>query len=389
MSKAASSGSGLGKNGAGENFGLRLSAAAPIALPLRLAAPMPTASASFDPTRESQLRAWLPTLPLPLRLETLQIAASDASPRRYWRVRDGQDRSFIVMDAPPAHNELAPFLDVQQRLLAAEVLAPRCHAQDAAQGFLLLSDLGEQTFLPALQRSQSDGDPAAADRLMRAAIASLVRLQAGAPTPGLPLYAEEVIRRELDLFPVWCVQREHGVTWGARERGHWEAVNAALVRAFAAQPQVLVHCDYMPRNLMQPLSEGAAPGVLDFQDALLGPAGYDLVSLLRDAFISWEEAQELDWAVRYWEAARQAGIGWSADFGDCWRLMEWTALQRHLRILGIFCRLKHRDGKAHYADDLPRFFAYAVKTASRYRELAPLLPLLEQLRPGVTQQAYG
>ncbi|MBN8505039.1 MAG: phosphotransferase [Burkholderiales bacterium] len=350
---------------------------------------MPPTPTFFDASREAQLRAWLPTLPQALNLESLQLAASDASPRRYWRVRNAQGDSYVVMDAPPAHNELTPFLDVMDRLLAAQVLAPRCHAQEGAQGFLLLSDLGQHTYLPALQQAQAAGDARAADRLMRAAIESLVRLQAGAPTQGLPPYSEEVIRRELDLFPVWCVEREHGIQWGERERGHWEAVCAALVRAFAEQPQVLVHCDYMPRNLMQPLAADAPPGVLDFQDALHGPAGYDLVSLLRDAFISWEEAQELDWAVRYWEAARRAGIGWSADFGDCWRLMEWTALQRHLRILGIFCRLKHRDGKAHYADDLPRFFAYAVKTATRYRELAPLLPLLEGLRPGVTQQAYG
>lgn len=344
----------------------------------------------FDASREAELRAWLHSLSAPaLDPASLHLAASDASPRRYWRLNDQAGTSWVVMDAPPADNDLRPFLDVAARLLAAGLRAPRCQAQQSERGFLLLEDLGRETFLPALQAAQSDADAVRADTLMRSAIGSLVQLQAGARSEGLTPYAPALIRQELELFPQWCVQREHGAVWGERERRYWSIVSQALVEAFAAQPQVLVHCDFMPRNLMLPPQPGAAPGLLDFQDALQGPAGYDLVALLRDAFISWDEAQELDWAVRYWEAARRAGIAWSADFGECWRLMEWTALQRHLRILGVFCRLKHRDGKPHYLDDLPRFFAYAVKTASRYRELAPLLPLLEQLRPGVTQQAYG
>ncbi len=343
-----------------------------------------TVTAWFEPGREAQLRAWLAGLPstLGLRVAELQLAASDASPRRYWRVPAAEGGSLIVMDAPPAHNDLQPFLDVQRRLLAAGLRAPVALATDAGLGLLLLTDLGGSTYLPALQRAQAG--EADAEPLMRAAIASLVRLQSQGDATGLPAYDEALIRRELQLFPDWCVQREFGRTWDATQQRHWDAVCAALVGAFADQPQVLVHRDYMPRNLMLPLAGTEQPGVLDFQDAVHGPAGYDIASLLRDAFVSWDEAQELDWAIRYWEQARKAGIEWDDDFGLVWRRIEWTALQRHLKVLGIFCRLKHRDGKPAYAEDLPRFFAYAAKTAMRYRELAPLVPLLEDLRPGLT-----
>jgi len=343
-----------------------------------------TVSAWFEPGREAQLRAWLAGLSPTLGLQAagLHVAASDASPRRYWRLPMDTGGSAIVMDAPPEHNDLRPFLDVQQRLLAAGLRAPVALAMNAELGLLLLTDLGASTYLPALRRAQAG--EADAEPLMRAAIASLVRLQSQGDATGLPAYDEGLIRRELQLFPDWCVQREFGQTWDATQQRHWEAVCTALVGAFADQPQVLVHRDYMPRNLMLPLAGGEAPGVLDFQDAVQGPAGYDIASLLRDAFVSWDEAQELDWAIRYWEQARQAGIEWDEDFGQVWRRIEWTALQRHLKVLGIFCRLKHRDGKPAYAEDLPRFFAYAVKTAMRYRELAPLVPLLEALRPGLT-----
>jgi aminoglycoside/choline kinase family phosphotransferase len=343
-----------------------------------------TPSAWFEPERESQLRAWLSGLPadLGLALDGLYLAASDASPRRYWRLPLAQGGTAIVMDAPPEHNDLAPFRDVQARLLAADLVAPRTLAVDEGQGLLLLSDLGPSTYLPALQGAQAGlGD---AEPLMRAAIASLVRLQSQGDAQGLPPFDEALIRRELQLFPDWCVQREFGRTWDATQQAHWEAVCKALVGVFEEQPQVLVHRDYMPRNLMLPAAGETQPGLLDFQDAVRGPAGYDIASLLRDAFVSWDEAQELDWAIRYWEQARKAGIEWDDDFGLVWRRIEWTALQRHLKILGIFCRLKHRDAKPAYAEDLPRFFAYAAKTAMRYRELAPLVPLLEALRPGLT-----
>jgi len=338
-----------------------------------------SSSSWFAPEREAQCRAWLAALPLGLRPDTLVPAAADASARRYWRVQ-GPERSFIVMDAPPAHNHLQPFLDVEQRLRAAGGHAPACHAQDVEQGFLLLEDLGQETYLPLLQRATD----AEVEVLMRAAIGTLVQLQAKVDPQGLPPYDEALIRRELELFPEWCVRQEFGQRWDATQQKYWDMVCQALVGAFAEQPQGFVYRDFMVRNLMQPAQAGGAPGLLDFQDALQGPAGYDVASLLRDAFISWDEERELDWAVRYWEQARKAGIAWGADFGECWRAIEWCALQRHLKILGLFCRLKIRDGKPAYAADLPRFLAYATKTAARYRELKPLLPLLEALRPGLT-----
>jgi hypothetical protein len=211
---------------------------------------------------------------------------------------------------------------------------------------------------------------------MRSALTALVRLQTGVPAAALSPYDETVLRRELELFPQWCVKQEFGIDWTPEQQGHWERVCRLLVDNALAQPVVAVHRDWMPRNLM--VAE-PGPGILDFQDALAGPITYDFASLLRDAFISWEEDQEIDWAVRGWQAARKAGLPVAEDFGEHWRQLEWMGLQRHLKVLGIFCRLKHRDGKPAYAQDLPRFFAYATRVALRYRELTPLLKLLEPL----------
>jgi aminoglycoside/choline kinase family phosphotransferase len=191
----------------------------------------------------------------------------------------------------------------------------------------------------------------------------------------------------LSLFPDWCVAREFQKVWTAAEEARWAQVCDTLVASALAQPKVAVHRDWMPRNLMvcEP-----NPGILDFQDAVLGPISYDMASLLRDAFVSWDEERELDWAVRYWEAARAAGLPVDADFGEFWRQLEWMGLQRHLKVLGIFCRLKHRDGKPRYAEDLPRFFAYATKVALRYRPLAPLVALLEPLQAaGAWKSGYS
>jgi aminoglycoside/choline kinase family phosphotransferase len=260
---------------------------------------------------------------------------------------------------------------------AAGLRAPEVLAADEVNGFLLLTDLGRQTYLPALQTALARTDMAGADALMRSALDALRRFQAGVPADALPPFDETLLRQELELFPVWCVAREHGIAWNDAQRQAWDGVCAHLVRHALGQAQVAVHADWMPRNLMVcPDPPAGGPGILDFQDAVRGPVAYDLASLLRDAFISWDEAQEIDWAVRWWDAARLDGLPVPADFGTFWRDLEWTGLQRHLKVLGIFCRLKHRDGKPAYAQDLPRFFAYATKVAMRYRELAPLLPLL-------------
>ncbi len=312
-----------------------------------------------------------------LQWPSLTPASADASFRRYLRVQGGAG-SFIVMDAPPPLEDVRPFVQVAGLIQAAGLRAPTVLQCDEAQGFLLLEDLGHELYLDALR------DSARADALMRDALAALLQFQQRVPGQALPAFDDALLRRELALFPDWCVRAEFGVTWTAAEQGVWQQVCDRLVDSALAQPRVAVHRDWMPRNLMVcPGAFPANPGVLDFQDAVNGPITYDLACLLRDAFISWDETQELDWAVRWWQQARSAGLplgeDFAADFGEFWRALEWMGLQRHLKVMGIFCRLKHRDGKPRYAEDLPRFFQYATKVALRYRPLKPLLALLEPL----------
>jgi aminoglycoside/choline kinase family phosphotransferase len=311
-----------------------------------------------------------------LRGETLRSASSDASFRRYFRVDGHHDATFIVMDAPPPQEDVRPFIAVAALLQDAGLHAPRVLAHDVGQGFLLLDDLGTQLYLQALQAAMARGDHQSVDTLMRDAIAALVQWQSRADASGLPPYDDALLRRELALFPDWCVTREFGVTWTGAQQAQWQSACDALVTSALAQPVVAVHRDFMPRNLMLALPN---PGILDFQDAVRGPISYDVASLLRDAFISWDEEQEIDWAVRYWHAARKVSLPVAEDFGDFWRQLEWMGLQRHLKVLGIFCRLKHRDGKPKYSEDLPRFFAYAHKVATRYNGLGALARLLEPL----------
>lgn len=297
-------------------------------------------------------------------------ASADASFRRYFRATLADGRSFVAMDAPPAHEDCAAFVRVAGLLRAAGVNAPEVHAQDLAQGFLLLSDLGTLTYLDALNEDS-------AGALMRDAIAALVRWQCATRAGMLPPYDEALLRRELALFPEWYVGRHLGRELSPAQREAWENLCATLVASALAQPAVYVHRDYMPRNLMvcEP-----NPGVLDFQDAVIGPITYDIASLMRDAFISWEEERVLDWAARYWEAARAAGLPVDADFAEFWRALEWMGLQRHLKVLGIFARLTYRDGKPKYLEDTPRFLGYARDCARRYRAHAPLLRLLDELQ---------
>jgi len=330
-----------------------------------------------DAGREAAFEAWLGACApsLGLRRETLRPASADASFRRYFRLAAdgvGGPGTVIVMDAPPPQEDVRPFVHVAGLLRAAGLNTPRVLDVDEAQGFLLLSDLGERLYLQALR----DADAAGADALMRDALAALARMQQHASPASLPPYDEALLRRELALFPEWCVGRHFGIHWDDGQRDAWERVCRLLVASALAQPRVAVHRDWMPRNLM--VAE-PNPGVLDFQDAVCGPVTYDLASLLRDAFISWDEEREIDWAVRGWEGARRAGLPVTDDFGEFWRQLEWMGLQRHLKVLGIFCRLQHRDAKPAYARDLPRFFGYATRVALRYRELAALLPLLEPM----------
>ncbi len=337
----------------------------------------PASIAWHDASRRLAFERWLADVAARrgLRGASLRSASSDASFRRYFRI-DGEGGSFIVMDAPPPQEDVRPFVAVAGLLRSAGLHGPQVLEQDVEQGFLLLTDLGSRLYLAALNEAVARGDTRGADTLMRAAIAALVQWQARGDSSSLPPYDDGLLRRELALFPDWCVTKQYGVTWSAAQQQQWQAVCDLLVRSALAQPTVAVHRDYMPRNLM--VAE-PNPGILDFQDAVRGPISYDVASLLRDAFISWDEEQEIDWAVRYWEAARRAGLPVDGDFGEFWRQLEWMGLQRHLKVLGIFCRLKHRDGKPNYSEDLPRFFGYAHKVATRYHGLGPLARLLEPL----------
>ena len=322
--------------------------------------------------RQQQLQGWLEErlCSAPVALE---VASADASFRRYFRVRsDG--RTLIAMDAPPAHEDCRPFVHVAGLMAAAGLNVPQIIAADIERGFLLLSDLGTTSYLQAL-----NADTAAA--LFADATDALLRWQLASRPGVLPPYDEALLKREIELFPEWYVQRHCGITLSPAQRQALDAVNAAVIRNNLAQPAVYVHRDYMPRNLMVCAPN---PGVLDFQDAVYGPITYDLASLFRDAFISWDEERVIDWSVRYWEKARRAGLPVDADFGAFYRDFEWMGLQRHLKVLGIFARLHYRDFKQGYLDDTPRFVAYVRAAAVRYGALAPLLELLDEIagKPG-------
>ena len=318
--------------------------------------------------RRDELERWLAAA-LPSGF-TLAPASADASFRRYFRATLADGSTRVAMDAPPEREDCGPFVHVAGLLHAAGVHAPKVLAQDLARGFLLLDDLGSRTYLDVIDEGNAPG-------LFADAVDALIRWQLATREGELPPYDEALLRREVNLFPEWYLARHLRLEPDGAARATLETVFGALVRSALAQPKVYVHRDYMPRNLM--LSE-PNPGVLDFQDAVHGPITYDVISLFRDAFISWPDEQVLDWVVRYWEKAKRAGLPVDADFGEFWRALEWMGLQRHLKVLGIFARINYRDGKPRYLADTPRFVAYARDVARRYRELAPLLPLLEESR---------
>src|SRR2546421_5517187 len=300
---------------------------------------------------------------------SLAPASEDASFRRYFRAALADGRSFVIMDAPPEKEDCRPFVHVAELLAQAGVHAPKGHAADFGAGFLLLSDLGTRTYLAELR-------PENADALMRDATGALIRWQLATRPDELPPYDEALLRREMDLFPEWYVSRHLGVELSNAQKSGLEGIFRLLVKSALAQAAVYVHRDYMPRNLMV---SDPNPGVLDFQDAVLGPITYDMVSLLRDAFVSWDEELVLDWGVRYWEKAKRAGLPVETDFAEVWRALEWMGLQRHLKVLGIFARINYRDGKPKYLADTPRFIGYARAVSARYAALAPLARLLDQL----------
>ncbi|MBE7522896.1 MAG: phosphotransferase [Burkholderiales bacterium] len=332
--------------------------------------------------RLALLDAWLAST-LGVNGHALAPASADASFRRYFRVTLSREahgaRTLIAMDAPPPMEDCRPFVQVARLLADAGVHAPRVLAQDLERGFLLLTDLGTTTYLDALTQGAPHtaglgGDHA--QRLYLDAIDALVRWQAASRDGALPPYDETLLRRELDLFPDWYLARHLGVEVDAALRGTLDETFALLVANALAQPRVYVHRDYHSRNLMVTAPN---PGVLDFQDAVFGPITYDLVSLLRDAYVGWDEERELDWAVRYWERARRARLPVDADFGAFWRDFEWMGVQRQLKVLGIFARLWHRDGKPGYLADMPRVIGYLRGACRRYAAFTPLLRALDAI----------
>jgi len=318
--------------------------------------------------RYASLQDWI-ARQFPGKAFTLSPASADASFRRYFRVTF-PDSTLIAMDAPPPQEDCRPFVRVAALMADANIHVPAVLAQDLARGFLLLSDLGATTYLAAL-------NPGNADQLFDDAIDTLVRWQLASREDVLPAYDKALLRRELDLFPEWYIGRHLGITLSSQQSESLNKIFGLIFAANLAQPKVYVHRDYMPRNLMV---SNPNPGVLDFQDALFGPISYDVASLFKDAFLSWEEERVLDWTVHYWERARRAGLPVNADFGVFYRDFEWMGLQRHLKVLDIFARICHRDGKPGYVEDTPRFLGYVRAVALRYAALTPLLRLLDQFQ---------
>lgn len=347
-----------------------------------------TAVAWTDPGREAAFLAWLGELASAHQLQpaSLRIASADASFRRYLRVDSGLHGSCIVMDAPPEKENCQPFVKVAGLMAEAGLNVPQVLAWDAPQGFMLLSDLGAQTMLARIAPS----DPPANQDMYLQAVDALIAWQLASKPAVLPPYDAALLQRELALFPDWYLTQHRGIAVQGAMRETLDRVFEQIVARNLASPAVYVHRDFMPRNLMVPTSgQEKRIGVLDFQDAVHGPITYDIASLMRDAFLSWEEDFVLDVTVRYWERARKAGLPVDADFGEFYRGVEWMGLQRHLKVAGIFARLTLRDGKPQYLADAPRFIGYIRATASRYRELTPLLRLIDQVEGTQAASAYA
>ncbi|HEU4777121.1 MAG TPA: phosphotransferase [Telluria sp.] len=342
-----------------------------------------TPSATPD-ERLAQLTAWLSTLGL-VQTESRRPASADASFRRYFRLdvvpalRAKLGDTLIAMDAPPDRENVPAFIHVQGLLLEAGVTVPAIVAQDVPNGFLLLSDLGTTTYL---QRLTVDNAPF----MYSDAVDALIKFQLHSEPGKLPEYDRAFIERELNLFPEWFIGKHLGITMTDAQKAQLDGVFEAIISNVLAQQQVFMHRDFHSRNLM--FLEQHNPGVLDFQDAVFGPVTYDLASLLRDAYVQWDEEIVLDWVVRYWQRAKQVGLPVNPDIDSFYRDFEFMALQRHLKILGIFCRLNYRDGKANYLGDLPTVSDYVRKTCNRYTVLKPLVRLLDAFEDKAPQVGY-
>lgn len=370
--------------------------------------------------RQQLLQDWLKSLD-PDHPFSLAPASADASFRRYFRATFAE-RTLVVMDAPTQHEDCRPFIHVAQLFAQAGVHVPQIIAQDLEQGFLLLSDLGNTTYLQALNAEN-------ARELYGEACNALIKIQLASQENVLPLYDEAMLMREMRLFPEWYIGKHLQTALTEKQAATLETAFHRIVQNNLAQPRVYVHRDYHSRNLMlieSPLSNSLpdtppihlspasgrkgeremqfsipagestnenntvllSPGILDFQDAVYGPITYDLASLFKDAYISWEEADVLDWLIRYWENARKAGLPVHEDFGAFYRDYEWMGVQRHLKVLGIFARLSHRDGKDDYLKDLPLVMSYLRRACERYIDLKPLLRLLDELEINKPEVGY-
>ena len=349
-----------------------------------------------DPSRQHAFDAWLSPLAAThaLNVASLRRASADASFRRYLRIdrASGDGTSLIIMDAPPDKENCQPFVQVQQLMAQAGLNVPAILHWDAPHGFMLLTDMGSRTLIEELNPER----PRDAELWYRHAADILLQWQLASQPGVLPAYDDALLRRELQLFPDWYLaQHRHTLLDSAQQQVLSKAFDQIVAHNLQA-PSVYVHRDFMTRNLMLPHDPHQPLAVLDFQDAVYGPVTYDIASLMRDAFISWEEDLVIDITVRYWEKARKAGLvgatsasGWGDDFGEFYRAVEWMGLQRHLKVAGIFARLTLRDGKPKYLADAPRFIHYIRTTCSRYRELTPLLRLIDQIENIQPQYGYA
>ena len=380
-----------------------------------------------DPVRQDQFGAWFNHVQAAHQLDasTLGLASADASFRRYFRVQ-GPHGTLVIMDAPPDKENSQPFVDIAKLLTQAGLRAPDILDWDQPHGFMLLSDLGTQTMMQFMA-ARGDLSPtfsvtgqalsAPPLDLYLGAVDTLVQWQLASKPDVLPLYDHALLLRELELFPQWYISAHRQVALDASQRKVLDDTFALLIENNLSWPSVYVHRDFMPRNLMVPNEAptlgtgmsslppegplaargGPAPltlgpryfGVLDFQDAVYGPITYDIASLMRDAFLSWDESFCLDVTIRYWEKARKAGLPVGDDFGEFYRGVEWMGLQRHLKIAGIFARLTLRDGKPKYLADTPRFIDYIRSTCGRYMQLKPLLRLVESIEGIETPQVFA
>lgn len=300
---------------------------------------------------------------------SLTAASSDASFRRYFRWQ-GEGRTLIVMDAPPPQEDCRPFVKMAEFLARAKINVPEILAQDLERGFLVLPDLGRQTYLDVINADN-------ADALFADALHALLAFQQLPHDTPLPSYDLALLTRELQLFPEWYVRHELGFEFDEAQQAAWQRISAVLIDSALAQPKVLVHRDYMPRNLMISTPN---PGVLDFQDAVYGPVTYDVTSLFKDAFLSWPEPRVRAWLTQYWQQAGAQGIPVQAELEDFLRASDLMGVQRHLKVIGIFARICHRDGKPKYLGDVPRFFTYIEAVLARRPELAELGELFASLR---------